>query len=125
MKESADGKPVVGRSARELGVRTGTAANPDVPAIDDGDIVSPWQGGMSVAPDDPLHLLRHRRPASLGGVGQDAVWYIETDDLPVDLQFRQDTPTHGLIEPARSMTLKEYENALASTRQDWILYCRG
>jgi hypothetical protein len=79
---------------------------------------------MSVAPDDPNHLQKHRRPASLGGIGLDPVWYIEVDDLPPDLQFRQDKPTHGVVEPQRAMTLQEYEQALADTRVNWKLQCR-
>lgn len=124
MKEADDGAPEIGRSARLLGVRLGKSAVPDVLAIQDSDIVSPMQGGMSVAPDDPMHLLRHRRPPSLGGIGQDPVWYIEVDDLGPDLSFRQDKPEHGLIEPSRDMTLREYERALADTRLQWKLYCR-
>jgi hypothetical protein len=84
----------------------------------------PGQGGMSVAPDDPLHLPRHRRPAGLGGTGRDPVWYIETEDLGPDLAFRQDGPAHGLIEPKRLLTLQGFQDALAGTRCYWKLYCR-
>lgn len=87
MQEAADGWPVVGASGRILGVRRGDAATPDVLATLPGDLVYPLQGGVSVAPDDPRHLPRHRRPASLGGTGLDPVWYIENGDLGADLQF--------------------------------------
>ena len=107
-----------------LGVRPGDAAIPDVLAVDDTDIVLPNQGGMSVAPDDPMHLLKHRRPPSLGGIGQDPVWCIEADELGADLSFCKDSTTHGVIEPSRAMTLQEYEDALALSRIDWKLYCR-
>jgi hypothetical protein len=124
MKEAADGHPTVGPNGRLLGVRPGNDPNPDVPAIQPTDSVLPGQGGMSVAPDDPLHLLKHRRPASLGGTGRDPVWYIESADLGPDLSFRPDRPGHRLVEPQRPLTLQEFQDALAGTRSCWKLYCR-
>lgn len=121
MKEDPDGRPRVGPNGRMLGVRPGDAPTPDVLAIDSSDMVLPGQGGMSVAPDDPLHLPRHRRPSGLGGTGQDAVWSLDAVDLGPDLRFRRDSPTHGVIEPARHMTLQEFEDALALTRPRWKL----
>jgi hypothetical protein len=79
---------------------------------------------MSVAPADPKYLPKHRRPSSLGGIGQDPVWYIEVEDLGLDLKFRQDHPGHGLIEPKRAMTLQQFQEALAKTRPRWKLHCR-
>jgi len=124
MKEESDGFPAVGPSARLLGVRPGNQATPDVLASDPKDMVMPGQGGMSVAPDDPMNLLKHRRPVSLGGIGRDPVWYIETEDLDAFLAFRSDRPTHGLIEPAYPITLKEFQEALANSRFKWKIYCR-
>lgn len=124
MKEDVDGLPTVGPSGRMLGVRPGGAPTPDVLALRPADLVPPGQGGMSVAPGDPALLLRHRRPPSLGGTGQDPVWYIEVDDLGPDLVFRQDRVTHGLIEPSRPMALQEFQDALAATRSRWRLHCR-
>jgi hypothetical protein len=124
MKEAADGYPATGPSGRLLGVRPGTDPTPDVLTVHPSDTLLPGQGGMSVAPNDPLHLQKHRRPASLGGTGRDPVWYIETADLGPDLEFRQDRPTHGLIEPKRALTLQEFQDALAGTRRVWKLHCR-
>jgi hypothetical protein len=124
MKEAPDGSPIVGPSGRLLGVRPGSDPTPDVLAVDPADPMPPGQGGMSVTPDDPMHLQRHRRPARLGGLGRDPVWYIETEDLGPDLEFRQDRPGHGLIEPKRLVTLKGFQDALAATRGSWKLYCR-
>jgi hypothetical protein len=124
MKEDSEGRPSVGPSGRMLGVRPGNSPTPDVLAVQATDLVLPNQGGMSVTPHDPMHLLKHRRPPSLGGTGQDPVWYIEIDELGPELQFRQDSPTHGVVEPVQPMTLQEYQDALASTRAPWKLYCR-
>ena len=124
MIESQDGLPAVGPGARLLGVRPGNTTTPDVPAVNDSDVVLPGQGGMSVAPNDPLHLPRYRRPASLGGIGRDPVWYIKADDLGLDLAVRGDRPGHALIEPKRAMTLGEFQAALAALRAHWKLHCR-
>ena len=71
-----------------------------------------------------MRLTRHRRPASLGGLGQDPVWVLEADDLGPHLQFRQDSPTHGVIEPKTATTFQDYLKALAALRARWRLYCR-
>lgn len=125
MTADADGLPVVGRSARWLGIRTPAevrSGHPDVPETDPAAIINPGVGGMSVAPDDPAGLSPFRRPPALGGTGKDPVWEIDTAALGPDLQFRQDKPTHGLIEPARPMTLAEFEAALATTRPRWVRF---
>lgn len=126
MKESRDGLPEIGSTARTLGVRPAgdSAKNPDVLAKNPKEIIVPEEGGMSVVPEDPMHLLPHRRPASLGGFGFDPVWKIEADNLGLELQFRQDGPTHGVIEPKRSMTLLEFQAALAKTQGKWRIHCR-
>jgi hypothetical protein len=124
MIEAADGLPAVGPSARMLGVRPGNAPTPAVPAVHPQDVLAPGQGGMSVAPDDPMRLTRHRRPASLGGLGQDPVWVLEADDLGPHLQFRRDSPTHGVIEPKTATIFQDYLKGLAALRARWRLYCR-
>jgi len=124
MREDTDGFPVVGRGARMLGVRPGNNPTPDVPAVAPSDPVIPGRGGMSVAPDDPMHLQGFRRPPSLGGTGPDPVWWIDSDDLGPELRFRQDSTTHGLIQPCQTMTLLDYEEALAKTRSRWKLFRR-
>src|SRR5258708_4784834 len=121
MREAADGLPEVGPTARQLGVRPGNVPAPDVAAILPTDPVKPGQGGMSVAPGDPMDLPILRRPASLGGIGRDPVWYIEADDLGADLQLLLDRPKHGLVEPSRPLTLQELQQALAATRNRWKL----
>jgi hypothetical protein len=123
MKEHADGRPLAGPGGRMLGVRPGNTSTPDVLAVSAGDMILSGQGGMSVAPADPMHLVKHRRPRSLGGTGQDPVWSIEADELGPDLQFRPDSLAHGVIEPTRPMTLQDFQDALASTRLRWVLHC--
>jgi hypothetical protein len=120
MIADVDGLPLVGRSARSLGIRTiNEATDPDVFVIAADDVLQPGTGGMSVSPDDPNHLPPFRRPPALGGRGKDPVWVIDTADLGMELQFRQDSSTHGLIEPAHPTMLKEFEEALARTRARW------
>lgn len=113
MREDPAGSPVVGPTARTLGVRPQV----DVPVV--AGQVQPNTGGMSVAPDRPenLHLLR--RPPRYGGSGKDPVWCLRTDQLGADLQFRQDSATHGLIEPARVMLLDEFQRRLEDTKPLW------
>jgi hypothetical protein len=124
MKEAQDGFPEVGPSARMLGVRPGNHATPDVYAIQSTDLVGPGMGGMSVAPGDPMHLDKHRRPLSLGGTGREPVWCMNSVRLSAALRFRQTSSLHGLIEANVTMTLKELEDALAATRTQWALHCR-
>jgi len=106
--------PLVGESARTLGVRRGT----DIPINLDGWVL-PNTGGMSVAPDSPLNLPRHRRPINFGGTGKDPVWGFNTANLPLGLRFIQDSPTHGLIAPSIPMTYNSYKSLLESTKLLW------
>lgn len=128
MIEDSNGQPLLGRSARALGIRTPTEVHPgsfpDVPATASNEIIQPGNGGLSTAPDDPMNLMPFRRPLVLRGSGKDPVWEIDTNDLGSELQYRQDSPTHVLIEPARPMTLQEYESALNATVSRWIKYSR-
>ncbi|MGS0688321.1 SpvB/TcaC N-terminal domain-containing protein [Nakamurella sp. GG22] len=117
MTETAMGTPQVGSSARQLGVRSGPGPGTDIPVV--GGSVKPGTGGMSVSPDTPANLPPHRRPPELGGTGKDPVWKIEESELGTELRFNQDSPTHGLIEPAYEMTLDAYNNALASLQSLW------
>jgi hypothetical protein len=82
-------------------------------------LIQPGRGGLSVAPDRPANLHPLRRPPGYGGSGKDPLWYIRVDALPEELQFRQDSATHGLIEPATAMTLDDFQDALARTRFAW------
>jgi hypothetical protein len=116
MTESG-GMPAIGPTARTLGVRPGM----DLPEVDDGDVLPAGRTkGMSVAPNDPMFLVGHRRPVTLGGVGRDPVWVIDSDDLGPELALQQDKPTHAVVTPAHAMTLKEFQEALAQTQTRWL-----
>ena len=114
MREAPDGGPLIGPTARTLGARPQV----DVPVA--GGLVRPNTGGMSTAPDRPDNLHPLRRPPRYGGSGKDPVWVFDLAHLGKDLQFRQDSPTHGMIEPAVTLLLAEYQQRLADTRPFWI-----
>jgi hypothetical protein len=117
MKDTSAGLPDTGASARTLGARPGI----DVPARNPGDLVQPGEGGVSVSPDDLLNLPAFRRPPEHQGTGKDPLWAITDADLGPDLTYRADpvNPAHGFIEPARPMTLAEYQHALEQTKDRW------
>jgi len=108
--------PLIEQSARGLGVRT-EGTHVDIQPDADGN-VHPG-AGMSVAPDDPLLLPQHRRPADFGGTGLDPVWEIIDDDLPDSLSYLADAIDHGVVEPAVVSSLADYRDALASTQTSW------
>jgi hypothetical protein len=118
MTTDPDGQPRVSPSARAIGVR-----QEDV-LVDEEDMVDPEAGGMSVCPNNPFNLEEHRRPAEFGGHGRDPVWMIEEDVLIEGLLYRpdpDDPAKHGFIEPAWRMSVEDYEELLALTRDDWRL----
>lgn len=119
MQLADDGLPLVGQTARTLGAR------PNVDLMVDGHgIVRPGAGGLSVSPNNPMHLPPHRRPPQFGGMGRDPVWQLWTGDLGEELAYRPDprNPSgHGFIEPTRQMGFTAYQAALEATRERWHL----
>jgi hypothetical protein len=113
MQESPGGGPMIGPTARTLGVRPGV----DIPVV--AGRVSPGTGGLSVAPHSVMNLPDHRRPPALGGTGKDPVWGFDLDSLGSDLTFRQDKVHHGLFEPAREMSIDELQAAIAAMAPGW------
>lgn len=111
MYESSSGLPVF--SPHSLGVRVPTDVRPDAAGI-----VHPGRG-MSVAPDDPMLLPDHLRPACLGGSSDRSLWAIPAHLVQLPLLYRQNKPTHGMIEPAEPIALTEYLNLLEKTARDW------
>ena len=118
MRQDSDGAPVVGESPRKLGARNPIDIEPD-----EGGLVRPGSGGMSVSPGSAANLPRHRRPPEWGGSGLDSVWAISSSKLGEKLVYRPDpdqAEVHGFIEPSEAMTFVEYQAALAATRSDWM-----
>lgn len=117
MKADAQGCPVCEPSARGLGLRVPVdiALGPDA-------LCRPASGGLSVAPDSPLHLPQHRRPVQLGGTGRDPVFSTEAEALPLTLAYRPDpraASQHGFIEPARPVSLEALQRDLCQTASLW------
>lgn len=110
-----NGAPLV--DPNHLGVRT-TGPHIDIESDALG-LVHPGTGGMSVTPDDPIHMPRHFRPRDLGGRGKRPVWLISSARIADPLAARQDRPTHWQIEPSFRMALAAYESALAETAPHW------
>ena len=119
MEADLTGKPIPGRDATLLGVRT------DGPYVDilvgiDG-FVEPLSGGLSTTKDNPRALPPNRRPKSLGGKGRHPVFALPEVAVPVSLKATPDGGSHVLIEPETRMLIDAYETALSSTRDDWEL----
>ena len=87
-----------------------------------GGKVAPRTGGMSVAPDDPVNLPRHRRPPALGGEGRDPVFRYAVAVMPPTLVLRRDQPDHAMVEPHDTCFFDAYQVAIHGTRSDWEVY---
>jgi hypothetical protein len=90
--------------------------------VDEDGFVESGMDGMSVSPPPPKNLPSHRRPPEYGGTGKDLVWELDTDNLPVRLQYRADPEEperHGFIEPSRRMHFNEYLRMIHDTRSLW------
>ena len=128
-----DSKPMIGRTARSLGIRP----NEDIPVQEDGAVFSET-GGMSVAPawrDLPGHRIPKRLRAEgaddASGSNADACWTMGDGDftdapftaslvLRVD-RYEDFRPVHGTVQPTIKMMLEEYESALAATQGQWYI----
>jgi hypothetical protein len=109
-------RPVVGPGRTTLGARPGT----DLPVGKDG-MVHPNTGGMSV--NDVIDQIpQHNRPTDFGGTGRNLKMFtMDSCALPADLVLTPDPKNrlHGLVEPAQTMHLDQYQGLLASTRDSW------
>ncbi len=124
MLPDADGLPLVEPTAKGLGVRQGEIR------VDSRGEVEPGTEGMSVAPTW-RQLPSHRIPKRLRHLCDEATGPNKTicfdfGDGPftagpfaADLLLRPNEPNHAFVEPARTMQLRDYEAALASTRLGW------
>lgn len=117
MKRAADGKPLCGSSANELGLRPGV----DVTEDSNG-LVQPETGGLSTTPDDPSLLPPHVRPPSFGGKGKLPVFVLDVAVLNDKLSSRRDPKhprSHAFIEPRVTMTLTVLQEILGAGRGNW------
>src|ERR1700755_3160821 len=114
MKVDPDGKAQVGTRRNMLGVRPTAPASADpnrrfdVAAVNDADTVSAGEG-LSTS-----QVTANQR------VGRgEALFVIETDELPPELGANPDHPPHCLLEPSRPITLGAFQQALTDTRDLW------
>ena len=116
MRSGLDGRPVVGRSARELGVRIhGRVLDVE---LDGAGRVTPGRG-RSVSLDDPYGLPDCRLPTSWGGTGRDTLFEIHTVHVVDPLEVFPSGPPHHEVGVARPTLFETYEGALADTRPHW------
>jgi hypothetical protein len=110
IRRDGDGLPWLSdQFAKGLGVRPGHDITPD----EDG-LVYPETGGASVCPDiEAIPFFLRDMP----------VWQIESDDLPDYLAYRDDPDRegHGFLEPGYVMELGDYQDAVAETRELWVV----
>ena len=121
---------MIGSDAKKLGVRLGEDIQPDSTGN-----VHPRTGGMSVAPglrQLPEHRIPKRFKAQgvFNATGTDklSVWttgtgpFIDGPFAPgLFLRIDPDDPNHGTIEPDCEMPLQEYEQALSTTVDQWVI----
>jgi hypothetical protein len=125
MKKDQEDLPVTEQSASGLGVRPGT----DVDVDSEANVVANGKG-MSVSPswrDLPVFRIPRRlRDKSQGARGSDNVHcfragagLFEPGPFAAGLALVPDSPKHGCIAPAKTVSLAQYQNDLAATRSDW------
>jgi hypothetical protein len=116
MKAAADGSPGTGDRFGMLGVRpTRPGRRGDVSAVGPSDLVRTGGGGLSVF-EGPLDNLP---PQMKPPIAQHPVWEIDSADLVEGIISLPAGPPHYHVEPAREMTLAEYQALLAATRTWW------
>lgn len=124
MKKDDDGLPTIEASATGLGVRIGTDVN-----MQDGQLLANGKG-LSVAPDWRL-LPIFRIPKRLcdqvsGARGSNQTYCFRFGSGPFErapfaesLELVPDSPAHGCVAPARSVSLEQFESDLSATRAGW------
>ncbi len=116
MTPSEDGLPLVGPSARCLGLRRA-----EVTCNADDVVVT---GGMSVAPASPWNLPPHRRPKRMGraSTGPNGDWVFEIVEHALtsqQLALTHDAPDHALVHGREACRFDELTERLALTRPSW------
>jgi len=129
LADASGEKPKIGcEGGPGLGVREPPDPHADVHP-DSAGIVETGRG-MSVAPSIDA-MLPHLIPKRLRRTNRDAkasndkiVWSLGVGPfvdavLNLTLVLRVTSDTHGQVEPAERMPLIDFQNALASTQNDW------
>ncbi len=109
MAQTDSTEPKLGTSMTTLGVRV-RDLHPRLSGL-----VDPLEGGVSVSPEG--HVPRTTRAVLENGKG--VIFALDTDDLPSQLRYRQDTQSHGLIEPASPMKFEIYQRYVQETSDLW------
>jgi hypothetical protein len=131
--EAADELPVVGSQGNMLGVRTPPNERADIRPDTNGE-VAPSAGGMSVNPGisampswaKPKRWRREHPELHRDARGQESVEVFThgagafvAGRVADELVLAPDSHRHGMVEPARTMSIDEYRAALAATRPGW------
>lgn len=111
MAQTDSTEPKLGTSMTTLGVRV-RDLHPRLSGL-----VDPLEGGVSVSPEGHEHLPRSARMVMESGKG--VIFALDTDDLPSQLRYRQDTQSHGLIEPASPTKFEIYQRYVQETSDLW------
>ncbi len=121
MKKDADDKPTIGQTGGTLGIRPGEV---DLDAI--GNVIVNDKG-MSVNPEWRVAPI-FRIPKRLGTGGRGSnTWYcfrrgtaaFQQAPCGPGLELLPDSPTHGVVRPAQSVLMAQYEADLHATRLEW------
>lgn len=122
-------RPKVGPGKKMLGVKTGSGKHDDI-AQDKTGNVHPGTGGMSVV-RAWRELPPHRIPERLtplcpnaAGSNKAEIWYMgegpfQSESITGQLNLRVDSAHHGMLEPAGTMMLADYQQSLADTVDQW------
>lgn len=125
MTPQTNGRPMLARSPRALGVRVGPDG--DV-APDAAGKVHPGGGGMSVSPCSPWNIPVFRRPIGMGrgssGKPGDRMYALSLESLRKRRELAAIVDAarpfeHAFVEPACATPLNDYERDLAATQGDW------
>ena len=135
MKRAADGAPVVGSQAKELGVREPPSVSADV-EIDGRNHVILNGKGMSVA-ENWRRLLPHLIPkrlkeqglsADASGSNALACWTMGSGPFAAGavgealfLTLKPGNVHNGNVAPISSIPLREFQTHLAATRAQWAV----
>lgn len=121
MREDSSRAPVVGSGFAHLGVRVcGVNRTGDV-RPDKNNRVLPGGGGMSVYLRAES-MIGSLKPRSMGGEGRYPLWEIGLDRFPSTTKIGTVRDDHTTIEPASAMLIDDFQDALGSTRSDWVKY---